>query len=273
MKICALYKCFSGEEWLKPSVLSILRHVDKIVLLTSDVSWIGGNGNPSLEAIDEIIKLHGGNGKIIHINHDEPNQLKHCMYGYNYIKQHFPDHEWVQLIDSDELWDDENYIKAKDFLRKNPDFPAYRTQMYTYIKSPLFRIDPPEPLKPVCFIKNGLHDMGNEPRGCTIKPFTTMTDVYYHHMVFVRMHFNKVLEKLIQSHVSEKQPYESMDKWIVEVWNKLPHVPPSWTNQRGGFHPAIGFGRNWKNIKIINKSELPRCLHNSQMPIARKFGL
>lgn len=256
MKIIALYKCWSGEEWLEPSVKSILPFVEKIVLLTSDVSWIGGKGNPSLPVIEQILKQYPD--KVIHINYDEPNQLKHCMYGFRYIKNNFKC-DYIQLIDSDEVWDELEYQKAIEFLKMNPDHKSYRTQMYTYIKSPFYRIDPPEPLKPVCFINpNILNDMGCEPRGCGIKPFATMKNVWCHHFVFVRTHFNKVLEKLIQSHVSEKQPYERMDKWIPEVWNKLPD------RNRGmfpnGYHPAIGFGHNWKEIKVITKKELPEVL-------------
>ena len=56
MRIIALYKVFSGEEWLKPSVLSILPFVEKVVLLTSNVSWIGGRGNPSLPVVRELVR-------------------------------------------------------------------------------------------------------------------------------------------------------------------------------------------------------------------------
>ena len=272
MKIVAFYKVWSGEEFLIPSLLSIYKHVYKIVLLTSDISWIGGNGNPAIEQIEKFKQEFDTEKKIFHINHDEPNQLKHCMYGYNWIKERWGDKiDWVQLIDSDELWDDTNYTKAIQHLERNPNHNAYRTHMYTYVKSVNFRIEPPEPLKPVCFIKPNLKDMGMEPRGCAIKPFD-MIDCTCHHYVFVRGHFNKVLEKLVQSHVSEKQPYESMDKWIVNVWNTLPNVPESWTRNRGGFHPAIGFGRNWKSIKIIGENEMPEILNDARCKYVKRFG-
>jgi hypothetical protein len=272
MNITALIKVWSGEEWLKACVESIYPYVHKIVLLTSDISWIGGRGNPSLPIIREIQKCRDKEKKVIHINRDEPNQIKHCMEGYNYIKQNIRNTDWIQLIDSDELWDKANYEKAIKILQERPNEKAFRTQMYTYIKSPYYRVDPPEPLKPCCFIKPNLPDMGLEPRGCAIKPFYTMPDVWCHHFVFVRSHFNKVLEKLIQSHVSEKQPYEKMNLWIPEVWNRLPNVPMGWTIPRGGFHPAIGFGRNWKKIRVVPLEELPEILHNKRYPEILKFG-
>lgn len=257
MKIVALIKTWSGQEWLKACIDSIYPHVYKIVLLTSDISWIGGRDNPSIPVIEDIEQHNDPDQKIIHINHDEPNQMKHCMYAYSYIKNSL-DCDYVQLIDSDELWSNADYKKAIEFLTANPDYNAYRTNMYTYVKSALYRVDPPEPLKPVCFIKPNLPDMGMEPRGCAIKPFIMMPDVWCHHFVFVRAHFNHVLEKLIQSHVSEKQPYESMDRWIPEVWNKLPNYNKSMFPN--GAHPAIGFGAHWKRLKQIEIKELPECL-------------
>jgi hypothetical protein len=210
-----------------------------------------------------MIECHDPDKKLIHINYDEMNQIKHCMYGYKYIQNNF-DCDYVQLIDSDELWDDLNYIKAIEFLKQNIGYKAYKTYMYTYIKSPFFRIDPIEPLRPVCFIKSDLQDMGLEPRGCAIKPDIIMP-IFCHHFVFVRYHFNKVLEKLIQSHVSEKQPYEDMSKWIPEIWNELPDC-------KENFHPAIGFGHHWKRIKRITYEELPEVLHNQKYPEILKFG-
>jgi hypothetical protein len=269
MKIIALIKTWSGEEWLKPCIESIYNYVHKVVILTSNISWIGGVDNPSLPVIKEMLEFYDPDNKLIHIEHDEPNQIKHCMYAYKYIQNNL-ECDFVQLIDSDELWDVNNYKRALSFLKNHPDHKAYRTNMYTYIKSPFFRIDPPEALKPVCFIKPDLNDMGLEPRGCAIKPFTIMSDVWCHHFVFVRYHFNKVLEKLIQSHVSEKQPYEDMSKWIPEVWNKIP-----WYNKDvfpNGMHPAIGYGHQWKNVRKLDYDELPEVLHNQRYPDILRFG-
>ncbi len=264
MKIIVLLKSFTGEEWLQPCIDSIYNHVHKIVLLTSKISWIGGEGNPSIPVIKTITECYDPEKKIIHINYDEPNQIKHCMHGYRYIQNNF-DCDYIQLIDSDELWDKKNYTASLEFIKKNPGYKAYRSEMYTYIKSPFYRIDPPEPLKPVCFIKPDLSDMGLEPRGCSLKPFIIMEDIFCHHFIFVRYHFNGVLEKLIQSHVSEKQPYEDMSKWIPEVWNKLP-------NCKENFHPAIGYGTSWKRIKQIQYEDLPEVLHNQRYPDILKYG-
>lgn len=267
VKIIGLMKVFSGEEWLRASVMSILPFVEKVMLLTSNVSWIGGKGNPSISIVKQLVAEYPD--KIEHLEHDESNQLIHCMFGFEHIKRNY-DCDFIQLIDSDELWDAENYQKALAYLAKYPDALAYRTQMFTYIKSPFYRIDPPEPLKPVCFINAKLKDMGNQPRGCSIKPFVIMPDIWCHHFVFVRSHFNKVLEKLIQSHVSESQSYERMDRWIPECWNKL----PDWNKELfpNGIHPAIGYGHHWKSIKKVGIEDLPEILDDPDYRYIFDFG-
>ena len=195
--------------------------------------------------------------------------MVHCMYGFEHIKRNYHC-DYIQIIDSDELWDSENYLKAISFLEQNPGLSAYRAQMYTYLKSPFYRVDPPEPLKPVCFINAKLPDMGNQPRGCALNPFVIMPDVWCHHFVFVRSSFNKVLEKLIQSHVSESQPYESMDKWVPECWNKLPDR--NLDLFPGGIHPAIGYASHWKAIKEVTLSDLPEILSRHEFRHILKFG-
>ena len=264
MKIIALCKTWSGAEWLTPCIESIYKHCEKIVLLTSNISWIGGHDNPSIPVIENIIKEKDSDNKVIHINYDESNQLKHCEYGYKYIQNNF-DCDYVQLIDSDEIWNDTDYLKAIEYLKTTPDYSAYRTSIYTYIKSVYYQLDPIEPLKPVCFIKSDLKNMGTEPRGCMIQPFYIMQDVFYHHYGFVRYHFNKVLEKIVQSHVSEKQPYESMDKWIPNVWNKIP-------NCKENFHMAIGFGTHWKRIKMLDFNSIPEILKKEEYRKLLTFG-
>jgi hypothetical protein len=255
MRIAALYKVWSGEEWLHASVDSIMPYVEKVVIVLSSKSWIGGKGNPSNKAVLDLMEKYKDRVEVIATT--EQDQMEQCMIGYRWIQENVPC-DYVQLIDSDEVWDEKNYLAAIEFIRQQPGEKAYRTQMYTYVKSALLRVDPPEPLKPVCFIRADLDDMGLEPRGCGLHPFVTMDDVWCHHFVLVRYHFNKVLEKIVQSHVSEKQMYEDMSVWIPEVWNKLPDYNKGLFPN--GLHMAIGFGHNWKELIRVSPADLPATL-------------
>jgi len=264
MKIVALYKCWSGQEWLQPSIASIYPYVEAIVILTSGVSWIGARDNPSIPEIERIMKECDPDKKIHHVQHDEPNQLVHCEVGYEYIKQAFKDIDWVQLIDSDEVWDRHNIEKAMGWLESNRNTPgnAIRVRTYTYVKSPFYRVEPPEAIEPVCWIRANLPNMGMEPRGCAINPRVTIPDVWMHHFAWVRYHVNEVMVKIIQSHTSEKQPMHDIPYWIVEKWNKLPHAHD--------FHIAVGFAHHYKSIKQIGREDLPEVLRGG-VPIIIQF--
>lgn len=283
MKIVALTKTFAGEEWIKPMTLSIYPYVEKIVFVNSEISWTGRKGNTCKQAIDgfknrkkrwnrrkgswiysdDCIDIEN---KIVSLNYDTINQLEQCLYGYEYIQRNHPC-DYVMLIDTDEVWDSQDLENAIQFLKENPGYQAYRSSVYTYIKSPYWRVSPIEPLKPVCFIKADLSDLGNNARCCGLPSIVMKNekgDIPYHHYVYVRDNFNIVLEKIISSHVSEEALYEDMSKWIPEVWNRLPDV-------KGGFHPAIGYKRNWLEIETIGQDKLPKVLKERTFPIMEKF--
>lgn len=263
MKIIALYKVWSGAEFLAPSIASIYDFNHKIVILTSNISWIGQSDNPSLPEIERIKEDCDPENKIIHINHDEINQLKHCEYGYNYIKKNFTDVDFIQLIDSDEVWHRGEMEKAVKYLETaDSTADAFRVNTYTYIKSPFYRVDPPEAIKPVCFIRPRRKNMGCEPRGCGIHPFKIMPDVWMNHFAWVRYHVNETMIKIIQSHVVEKQPMHNIPNWIVNKWNKLPHA--------NDFHIAVGFATQYKAIKVIRREDLPEVLRGG-IPIIMQF--
>lgn len=289
MKIVALVKTFAGEEWIKPMTLSIYPYVEKIVFVNSEISWTGRKGNSCKQAIYKMIgtalskeeRQHRQRNKlplifqsgmdvenkIVSLNYNTINQLEQCLYGYEYIKRNFPC-DYVMLIDTDEVWDAQDLENAIQFLKENPGYEAYRSGVYTYIKSPYWRVSPVEPLEPVCFIKSNLSDLGNNARCCGLPSITMKNDlgkIPYHHYVYVRDNFNIVLEKIISSHVSEEALYEDMSRWIPEVWNKLPNV-------NGGFHPAIGYKKNWFGIETIEKDKLPKILREKNFPIMEKFN-
>lgn len=264
MNIIALCKTFRGEEWLEPMARSIAPFVQKIVFVNSEISWSGRKGNTCKAEISRLLDSDIKD-KIISLNYDTIDQFDQCMYGYTFIKRDFPSTDYVMLIDTDEVWDDIDMRRAIDFLSLyQGDVKAFRVRMYTYIKSPFWRVNPEEPLHPVCFVSTQLPDLGaNGARSCEF-PHITIPKIHLHHYVYVRKDFNTVLEKIITSHVSENTRYEDMAVWIPEVWNKLPHV-------KEGFHPAIGFKNNWQGLIQIERDQMPRVLRETNFPIIEKF--
>jgi hypothetical protein len=263
MNIVALCKTFAGEEWVKAMALSIYPYISKIVFVNSDISWIGRKGNKCKPVIQKMI--NNGMDKIDSIDFNSQSQCLQVAHGIRYIQEKFPC-DYIMMIDTDEVWDDENMERALGFIKMCPNKDAYKSAMYTYIKSPLWRVTPIEPLEPVCFIKadiNNIDALSMGERGSKIKNVITIRDrhkqkSHFHHFVYVRNNFNSILEKILTSHVSENTEYEDMSKWIPNVWNKLPEIP------KEGIHPAIGFHRNWKSLDEISLDKLPKVVREDK---------
>lgn len=251
MRIAALTKTFRGEESLEKMFLSIKDYIDKIVFVNSEVSWMGRKGNTCKEVIKKL-----DSDKVISLDYDTMNQLDQCMYGYNFIKENL-DCDLVMLIDTDEVWDRKNLDKAIEIVVKNPDFKTYTSRLYTYIKTPFYRVEPPESIEVVVFVKPDLESLGENSRCYGLTPKKALEengDVYFHHFIYVRGKFNDVLEKVLTSHISENTEYRDMSWWIPNVWEQIPHV--------NNFHPAKGFEHHWERLKRVEKKDLPEVFYD-----------
>jgi hypothetical protein len=217
--------------------------------------------------------------KIVSLDFDTIDQFEQCWHGYKWVQDN-TDATHVMWLDTDEVWDSHDLEVAIEHIKLAPDYDCYKTNLYTYIKSPLFRVTPHEPLEPVSFVRADLPDLGEHARCCDPK-FHERTKLlrdtgdenkrlFYHHYVYVREDFNTILEKIVTSHVSEHRFYQDMSKWIPEVWNRLPDIEGVW---EGGFHPAIGFRVNWEDLEEIKIAQMPKILRENNFPILAQFGV
>lgn len=263
MHITVLCKTFRGDEFLEPMALSVAPFVDKIVFVNSEISWTGRQGNTCKPVIEKL-KGEGLKDKIISLDFNTNSQKEQVDYGFNYIRKHIP-YDYLLLQDSDEVWDYKDLEKAINYIKDNPQYSIFRTRMYTYIKSPFWRVYPIEQLKPIVFVSNTINGLGEASRGHDYhkEAHALPPDIYLHHFVYVRKDFNTVLEKIISSHASENAEYRDMSRWIPEVWNNLPEVKD--------FHPAKGFAHCWHEIMVVPKAMLPCIFNEREFDIIKRF--
>lgn len=253
MKLIALYKTFSGEDFVIASIESIYKHCDKIVFVHSNYSWMGEKGNTVAPVVENWCKLHDVEHKIINLYTNINDQEKQYDFGVDYIKKHITSasNDFIMLIDTDEVWDDVQLVKALKLIDSNSNYTAFSIMLHTYIKSIFYRITPPEWCRPTAFVRSSVPKLVGI-RGNNTSPKLLLEDVYMHHFTYVRLKEKDVIDKIKRTTFTEKEVIFDLDWWIREKWNKLPYAKD--------FHTVKSATTSWHEIRVISLNELPETM-------------
>ena len=134
-KLGAAYCLWDGEELLEASIKSIRENVDYIVVVWSNISYFGEQGDPNIEKflsdlkekhlIDEIILYK------VNLNYNaRKNELIKRNIGLKACKKSGCSH--FLIMDTDEFYEKENFKNAKNFIYKNSITNSYCI-MYNYL--------------------------------------------------------------------------------------------------------------------------------------------
>lgn len=267
MKIVSLTKACLGHEFVLAAVGAVYDQLDALVFVNSDHDW---SGMPTRNRVRETIEeWQGGGGdsagKVHHINGSFTNQMHQYAAGYQYILDNFPDVDWIFIFDSDEVWDSFTFSLVRARLEKLMSENAVSCQMHTYIKSPFYRVAPPELCQPCIFLRPIFPEFPGI-RGNKGGPRLFMPDVFFHHFTLVRETEMDALSKLRLSFLGDKDDNpdcrpNDLVQWERDVWNKMPHVKD--------FHPTHSMEGCWHSIKIVGPNDLPAAVHD--LPIVKKY--
>lgn len=259
LRIIAIYKTFRGREFALDSLNSIYSQVRRIIYVHSDIGWNGERGN----TVRDVVKAAPDpENKITHIDFDGKQNEQYRAAVEWIIKNEEHLYEYLQLIDTDEVWEPEGWAKAKIALRDNLEalepVMSLRSGLYDYIKSPFYRIDPPAPLKPTVFVHAAavkLFDINC--RGDSIGLSKVMNDVWFHHFCSVRESLSAVWAKHEASCSIESQPIVNRDFWVKHIWNQLPFARD--------VLPLAKYKDSWRGVRVINKYDLPPAVLNNPL--------
>lgn len=256
MKIVALYKTFDGEEWIAASLASIYDRVDSIVMVHSDVSWTGDHGNTVEPVARAWTEQHDAAGKVHHIHADRPTQEEQYAAGLKHIDQTWRSTDLLMLVDADEVWDAGALTRAIDKIRRTRQgYVAFRTQMHSYLKSPLFRVKPAWGV-PVVFLKEPALVL-ESARAWQAEPHMLLGGVWFHHFTYVRQTAERVRQKILRSCVGDGDADEQvldLDRWFREKWDELPAART--------LHPFAGQSEAWQGVEVIEKRWLPEAVRD-----------
>lgn len=247
-KITALYKTWRGDEFAKESILSIYPFVEHIVFVHSEISWDGHIGNTAFEKIKELPDFQG---KFIHLRFDgkQDDQYK---FGLEYIQNKLQS-DFIMLIDLDEVWDFENLKKAISYLQ-NQSINAWSCKMHTYLKHPLYKVDPVEPCTPAIFIRSNIKEITGV-RGHKIKPCQEM-DVKFHHFTGVRKNTSEIIDKIKLSNKADGSLPVCCESWKRKWNNILNETNLHWTKGRE---------KCWQRVVKVPLSFLPPIIEEEKI--------
>lgn len=250
MKIVALYKTFDGGEFVDASLASIYDHVSAIVMVHSEVSWLGERGNTVRRSAMEWCEQFDKAGKVHHVDVELTSQEAQYAAGMDYIGDAF---DVVMVVDADEVWEDQYLENAKRFIHDH-SVPAYRCAMHTYLKTPFYQVDPPYG-SPVTFLREPKY-LTMSPRGHQAPTFH-MPDVWMHHYTYVRATRADVERKLRQSAIADKSGEVIVPRWMEDVYDEMP--------EGENLHAFEKHRAKWKRIRKVWLPDMPPAMRAAKL--------
>ncbi len=264
--IVALYKTYRGGEWFRASLESVREQCVGIVAVTSDQPWPEQgewappappgafppenckapltefeDRHPEIPVVR--VDLHGRNGS-------------NTQYttGLKAIKRRFGGRVGVLIVDTDEVWEPHDLLALRTAMTEHPEASIFRSAIWTYLRSPLYRVAPQERARVVV----GLRDVTVPPTTSRWSrlPRTGIYDVLdcvVHHHGYVRFDPEEITAKLDNCTTQDTVPV--LHGWKQKVWDRLPHGV--------NLHPQRGFEACWRGIRELRLDDCPQAVLDS----------
>jgi len=243
-KIVAVSRAFNCEEWLELSIRSVIDHVDKVLVVRSSKPYL--DADIEIEDIDPIIEtlMREYGNKIEVLRKDWNSEDEQFPDLISYVKNEMNATHFL-FIDSDEIYTQEDARALVALTRKPSTFnKALYVDMYTYIKSPFYRVAPMEPYKPlsifplVDYLKiTKFRHLDGVPR--------YNTGIAMHHFSLVRKNENRIKAKF-----ETRNTYTRVENWFETFY-------VNFSESMQNFHPIVGQEEQWKYLEKVQGTDLP----------------
>gem|GEM_PF-4346803 len=264
LRIVGLCKTFSGNEFITAAIEEAYPFLERFVFVNSDVGWTGERGNTVKPVVETWQKEHDVDKKILHLDCSLQTQVEQYAIGYDYIRTNL-DPDWIMVFDTDEVWDSISLNTAMNILKKATLFNGVAAHMHTYLKSPLYRVCPPEYCKPTVFVRP-IHHTLLGIRGNSVSPRLISDDLYFHHFTYVRDNEEDIFKKIQTSLLGDQEdvPFThlvDMEKWRETKWKNI--------LRSKNLHTTANFESSWYQCKRVTVEDLPVSCR--KLPIVEKW--
>ncbi len=213
--LCCLY---DDLRWLEASIGSAYNECDRIYFVVSERPWSGPPRDLGA-TFAAIAALPDPDGKIQIIRGSWQSEADQRNAGLDAMIEAGFDYCFV--LDGDEIYDPSDLRKMKRTVFSAPDINAWHMSWHTYWKSERFRIEPPEPFKPLVFVRLGTtrFEFARDVASTTRALIDARVGIC-HHMSYARTNEEVRLKLSSFSHA-----HEIVDRWYEEVWLRWDEDP------------------------------------------------
>ncbi len=218
MRIAALYAVYNDEDFIEYSLRSIYSEIDEIVICLATKPWFGQTRKPD-STLKKIKNFPDPQNKITLITGQWPSEPVQRQAALDVVKDKITH---CLVIDADELYKCGHLRMLKEIAAYNPQIGQFRVGMNTYWKSPLVRIDPPEPYMPLIISRVTPQTRFVDLRATNEGPVASIrrSDAILYHFSCVRTQ-EKMKAKIENfSHADEIRPGWFKDVWM--AWDDNP---------------------------------------------------
>ena len=270
IRLAAGYRAFYGKEYIHYSIKSIYEHVEKIVVAISHIPQAPSLKRYKPDITSEFIKKFTDKDKKIEViegswgsrcfwlraSRYQDLQAKHYNAVLNYIRDKYPQFNYLLILDTDEIFTDESIGGLKKGIEEHPEALEFRMSCKTYWKGLHYIMQ--EDIagayltQPVAVkVIPGLQFIKTRQIADEKSIITLPESVYYHHPSYARSS-----EEILKKIRTFGHAREIRKNWYKDIWE-------AWDKNRNltDMHPLFG-GTWWKKVIRIEDEQVPRILRN-----------
>jgi hypothetical protein len=231
-KFATHFMIFGQDKWVMKHIENAYPHFDRIYIAYGKLPW-GYNPDARKKYVNtfdlDVIRKSKFNNKITIIEGDwlkDEEQRNAC---YNQAKKDGMD--YLMIRDADEFYSNQDFIKMKDFIIKNPDYDVYRCAWYCFWKTFKYILVPNANEKIVGYPEifanlNKENNSFKNKRTPFGKSIITIPDVLCYHGAYVFTNEELFVKLKTWSHSTDF----NTDWWYNNVWLK-------WNETMINIHP------------------------------------
>lgn len=256
--LVALYKTYRGGEWFRSSLESVREGgcVGAVAVMTGE-PWLGIAGTERRDCGGLPENCREPMRKFREAHPDFPvveislggrhNSEVQYRVGLEVVRSSFGREVGVLVVDTDEVWDAHALMHLRaEMANSKADY--FRSGIWTYLRSPLYRVAPQEKSRVVVGLRSPEVAVG-ESRFSGLRGKGEISDVpcSFHHFGYVRLDPEEIKVKL--GHTASQDRDLPASGWKERVWDELP--------AGSNLHPVFGHEHCWPAVGNVKTALLP----------------